>query len=199
MHQRTLHSDSIHLRASADQKALIDRAASRLGKSRTEFVLDTMREAAGRVLPRSAPVQRGRGDIQCVQGHARFAGRAQRQPAQDIDRLPVLGGLEHGNMALTGALSRSQQIMCWMVSTVGSRRSCMRSLWIDQVSLRARAVDSGCFRGNFRRHQGAHGRRPNGGRWSRHGVLSREPFGSVGPEGRFQRNCRRRMRGQPAG
>ena len=50
MHQRTLHSESIHLRASADQKALIDRAASRLGKSRTEFVLDTMREAAGRVL-----------------------------------------------------------------------------------------------------------------------------------------------------
>ena len=50
MQHRTLHTQTIHLRASPDQKALIDRAASRLGKSRTEFVLDTMREAAERVL-----------------------------------------------------------------------------------------------------------------------------------------------------
>jgi len=40
----------INLRASHEQKALIDRAASCLGKSRTEFILDTTREAAERVL-----------------------------------------------------------------------------------------------------------------------------------------------------
>lgn len=34
----------------ADQKALIDRATKRLRKSRTEFVLDTMREASENVL-----------------------------------------------------------------------------------------------------------------------------------------------------
>ena len=44
-------SRTINLRASAEQKALIDRAAKRLGKSRTEFVLDTMREASENVLP----------------------------------------------------------------------------------------------------------------------------------------------------
>ena len=43
-------SETINLRASAEQKALIDRAASRLGKSRTEFMLDSAREAAENVL-----------------------------------------------------------------------------------------------------------------------------------------------------
>lgn len=38
--------ETINLRASAEQKTLIDRAASRLGKSRTEFMLDSAREAA---------------------------------------------------------------------------------------------------------------------------------------------------------
>ena len=38
--------ETINLRASAEQKALIDRAASRLGKSRTEFMLDSARAAA---------------------------------------------------------------------------------------------------------------------------------------------------------
>ena len=47
---RALQTQTINLRASADQKALIDRAAKRLGKSRTEFVLDTMREASENVL-----------------------------------------------------------------------------------------------------------------------------------------------------
>ena len=47
---RHFHGKTINLRASAEQKALIDRAARRLGKSRTEFVLDTMREAAENVL-----------------------------------------------------------------------------------------------------------------------------------------------------
>lgn len=47
---RTSPTEIINLRASAEQKALIDRAAQRLGKSRTEFVLDTMREAAENVL-----------------------------------------------------------------------------------------------------------------------------------------------------
>lgn len=46
----TSSTETINLRASAEQKALIDRAARRLGKSRTEFVLDTMREAAETVL-----------------------------------------------------------------------------------------------------------------------------------------------------
>ena len=50
MPDRALQSQIINLRASADQKALIDRAAKRLGKSRTEFVLDTMREASENIL-----------------------------------------------------------------------------------------------------------------------------------------------------
>jgi uncharacterized protein (DUF1778 family) len=41
---------TINLRASAEQKALIDRAASRLGKTRTEFMLDSAREAAENTL-----------------------------------------------------------------------------------------------------------------------------------------------------
>ena len=48
--ERALQTRTINLRASAEQKALIDRAARRLGKSRTEFVLDTMREASENVL-----------------------------------------------------------------------------------------------------------------------------------------------------
>ena len=50
MPDRALQTETINLPASADQKALIDRAAQRLGKSRTEFVLDTMREASENVL-----------------------------------------------------------------------------------------------------------------------------------------------------
>ena len=50
MPDRALQTQTINLRASADQMALIDRAAKRLGKSRTEFVLDTMREASENVL-----------------------------------------------------------------------------------------------------------------------------------------------------
>lgn len=50
MPDRALQTHTINLRGSADQKALIDRAAQRLGKSRTEFVLDTMREASENVL-----------------------------------------------------------------------------------------------------------------------------------------------------
>ena len=42
--------ETINLRASAEQKALIDRAASRLGKTRTEFMLDSAREAAENTL-----------------------------------------------------------------------------------------------------------------------------------------------------
>ena len=38
--------ETINLRASAAQKALIDRAAARLGKTRTEFMLDSARAAA---------------------------------------------------------------------------------------------------------------------------------------------------------
>ena len=45
-----MRSQTIHLRASIEHKTLIDRAAKRLGKSRTEFMLDTMREASERVL-----------------------------------------------------------------------------------------------------------------------------------------------------
>lgn len=48
--ERALQSQTINLRASVEQKTLIDRAAKRLGKSRTEFVLDTMREASENVL-----------------------------------------------------------------------------------------------------------------------------------------------------
>lgn len=40
----------INLRVSAEQKALIDRAASCLGKSRTEFMLDSARQAAENAL-----------------------------------------------------------------------------------------------------------------------------------------------------
>ncbi|HJN60151.1 MAG TPA: DUF1778 domain-containing protein [Alphaproteobacteria bacterium] len=42
--------ETINLRASAEQKALIDRAASRLGKTRTEFMLDSARKAAENTL-----------------------------------------------------------------------------------------------------------------------------------------------------
>lgn len=42
--------ETINLRASAEQKALIDRAAARLGKTRTEFMLDCAREAAENTL-----------------------------------------------------------------------------------------------------------------------------------------------------
>ncbi len=38
--------ETINLRASAEQKALIDRAAARLGKTRTEFMLEAARQAA---------------------------------------------------------------------------------------------------------------------------------------------------------
>ena len=44
--ETTSQSETINLRASADQKALIDRAASLLGKSRTDFMLDSARETA---------------------------------------------------------------------------------------------------------------------------------------------------------
>jgi uncharacterized protein (DUF1778 family) len=43
-------SETINLRASAEQKALIDRAAARLGKTRTEFMLDSARQAAENAL-----------------------------------------------------------------------------------------------------------------------------------------------------
>ncbi len=46
----TAPRETINLRASAEQKALIDRAASRLGKTRTEFMLDSAREAAENAL-----------------------------------------------------------------------------------------------------------------------------------------------------
>lgn len=42
----TSSRETINLRASGDQKALIDRAASLLGKSRTEFMLECARLAA---------------------------------------------------------------------------------------------------------------------------------------------------------
>ena len=47
---RAPQTQTINLRASAERKALIDRAAKRLGKSRTGFVLDMMREASENVL-----------------------------------------------------------------------------------------------------------------------------------------------------
>ena len=42
--------ETINLRVSAEQKALIDRAASRLGKTRTEFMLESARQAAENAL-----------------------------------------------------------------------------------------------------------------------------------------------------
>lgn len=51
-HRRAASSstETINLRATTDQKALIDRAASLLGKSRTEFMLDSARLAAENTL-----------------------------------------------------------------------------------------------------------------------------------------------------
>ena len=43
-------SAKINLRATEEQKSLFDRAAARLGKSRTEFMLDSAREAAENAL-----------------------------------------------------------------------------------------------------------------------------------------------------
>ena len=45
-----LATTTINLRASEEQKALLDRAAACLGKSRTAFILDATRDAAERVL-----------------------------------------------------------------------------------------------------------------------------------------------------
>ena len=45
-----LATTTINLRASREQKALLDRAAASLGKSRTAFILDATRDAAERVL-----------------------------------------------------------------------------------------------------------------------------------------------------
>ncbi len=42
--------ETINLRVSAEQKALIDRAAARLGKTRTEFMLESARAAAENAL-----------------------------------------------------------------------------------------------------------------------------------------------------
>lgn len=42
--------ETINLRVPAEQKALIDRAAARLGKTRTEFMLDSARAAAENAL-----------------------------------------------------------------------------------------------------------------------------------------------------
>ena len=50
MAQRALASTNINLRATHEQKTLIDHAASCLGKSRTEFMLDAARKEAERVL-----------------------------------------------------------------------------------------------------------------------------------------------------
>ena len=50
MPDRLVQTKVINFRASEDQKALIERAAKRLGKSRTDFILDTMREASENVL-----------------------------------------------------------------------------------------------------------------------------------------------------
>lgn len=50
MTQRVLAATNINLRATHEQKTLIDRAASCLGKSRTEFMLDATRKEAERVL-----------------------------------------------------------------------------------------------------------------------------------------------------
>ena len=45
-----LANTTINLRASREQKALLDRAAASLGKSRTAFILDVTRDAAERAL-----------------------------------------------------------------------------------------------------------------------------------------------------
>lgn len=50
MPERSVQTMAINIRVSEDQKALIDRAAKCLGKSRTDFILDTMREASENVL-----------------------------------------------------------------------------------------------------------------------------------------------------
>jgi uncharacterized protein (DUF1778 family) len=50
---RTLQAETINLRASRKQKALIDRAAQSLGRSRSDFMLDTAcREAEAVLLDR---------------------------------------------------------------------------------------------------------------------------------------------------
>ncbi len=47
---RAAARETINLRATTEQKALIDRAAARLGQSRTEFMLDSARRAAEEAL-----------------------------------------------------------------------------------------------------------------------------------------------------
>lgn len=47
---RSKRDQAINIRASAEQRALIDRAASALGKSRTEFMVETASREAKQVL-----------------------------------------------------------------------------------------------------------------------------------------------------
>lgn len=47
---RSTTSETINLRVTAERKALIDQAAAVLGKSRTEFMLETVGDAAENVL-----------------------------------------------------------------------------------------------------------------------------------------------------
>ena len=47
---RTFRGETINLRASRQQKALIDRAAQTLGRSRSDFMLETACREAGTVL-----------------------------------------------------------------------------------------------------------------------------------------------------
>ena len=48
--RRRVSSQTINLRTSAEQKGLIDRAAAALGKTRTEFMLESAQRAAEQAL-----------------------------------------------------------------------------------------------------------------------------------------------------
>ncbi len=75
--------EAINLRISAEQKALIDRAASLLGKSRTEFMLESARQAAENALLDQ------RLFLLDDEEYARFLARleAPAEPSGDLERL----------------------------------------------------------------------------------------------------------------
>ena len=91
MPDRTLQTETINLRALADQKALIDRAAQRLGRSRTEFVLDPMREASENILLDQRLFSVEAAGFLRFRGGARYPARAERRTAAHAGDIGSLG------------------------------------------------------------------------------------------------------------
>ena len=79
---RTARRETLNMRVKAEDRSLIDRAAHLLGKSRTDFMLESARRAA-QTLARSDPVQ-GKPESLCgVCRPPRCAASAEREAEPD--------------------------------------------------------------------------------------------------------------------